>query len=337
MKKLLILAVLLLMTLAAGARENEPLLAPDGALFSVHARKASDRPDVETNATQYLVLETRRGTDIRTQIIPATNSKGAHGSAAMAYDTESKSLFVFWLHDTGTTASELLFASLDSSGVWSEATAFGMPYNVRENLRIAVTSKVLDKGEGRLVPGLSVHATWWEFDSQRVDGSWSAQYALLAIENGKVAEIEFFDLNGLIKGQKGENAGDVTTASVLRHPQLFPAATQDSMLVIYGDLATNMIHQARIFPVKGNGRLRVPVGRRETTGVSAPRMNISAYASVGSAYGDVDRMAFYAREGDELHYSILRNNAWTDTQTITLDAQITAPAAVEAIRRLLNH
>jgi hypothetical protein len=336
MKKLLILAVLLLMPLAAGARENEPLLTRDGALFSVQTQQSSETPDVETLATQYLVLETRRGADIQRQMIPATNSKGAHGSAALAYDAESKTLFVFWLHDTGTTASELLFASLDSSGVWSEATAFGMPYNVRENLRIAVTSKVLDKGEGKLVPGLSVHAAWWEFDSQRVDGSWSAQYALLAIQNGKVAEIDFFDLNGLIHGY-GEGVGDVTTPSVLRHPQLFPAATQDSMLVIYGDLATNTIHQARIFPIKGNGRLRVPVGRRESGAVSAPSMSLSSNASVGSAYGDTDRMAFYAREGNALHYSILRDNAWSDTQTITLDAQITAPAAVEAIRRLLDH
>lgn len=337
MKKLLLIAVLLLLPLVASARENEPLLAPDGALFSVRTQLARETPNVDTNATQYLVLETRRGSEIQTQIIPATNSKGAHGSAAMAYDAESKTLFVFWLHDTGMTSSQLLCASLNAQGEWSEATAFGMPYNVRENLRIAVTRKVFDKGEGKLVNGLSVHAVWWEFDSQRVNGYWSAQYAVLAIDNGKVAEVDFFDLSSLVKEPKTESAIDVPATSVLRHPQLFPAATHDSVLVVYGDVATNMLHQARIFPIKANGRLRVPVGKRETGGVTGPRMDVAANSSMGSIFGDVDRIAFYVRDGKKLQYSILRDNAWTDTQEIALDSQITAPAAVDAIRRLLSH
>lgn len=337
MKKLLIIAVLLLLPLAAGARENEPLLAPDGSLFSVRTQRAHETPEVETSATQYLVLETRRGSEIKTQIIPATHSRGAHGSAAMAYDAESKTLFVFWLHDTGTTSSELLFSALDAQGNWSEPTAFGMPYNVRENLRIAVTRKVYDKGEGKLVNGLSVHAVWWEFDSQRVNGYWSAQYALLAVENGKVEEVEFFDLSSLVQEPATESAIDAPSTSVLRHPQLFPAPTHDSVLVVYGDVATNMLHQARIFPIKSDGRLRVPVGKRETGGVTSPRLAVAANSSMGSVFGDVDRIAYYVRDGRKLTYSVLRDNVWSDAQEIALDSQITAPAAVDAIRRLLSH
>lgn len=347
MKRLLIYAVLLLLPLFAGAREIEPLLAPDGALFSVRTQLATETPDLDIAASQYLMLETRRGGEITTQIIPATNSKGAHGSAAMTYDAESKTLFVFWLHDTGMTSSELLFASLDAEGTWSEATAFGLPYNVRENLRIAVTRKVLDKAEEKVVPGLSVHAVWWEFDSQRVDGLWSAQYAVLAIENGKVAEIDFVDLSSLVHDEKGprkeansaegDNVIDVPADSPLRHPQLFPSATQDSVVVLFGDVSTKKFHQARIAPIKAEGRLRVPTGRREVPGLPGPRINVAANSSTGSIYGDVDRIAFYVREGEKLHYSILRDSAWSDAQTIALDAQITGSAAVDAIRRLLNH
>ena len=343
MKKLLIYAVLLLLPLVASARENEPVLAPDGALFFVHEQqRADDTADAELTATQYLVLETRRGSDTASQIIPATKTKGAHGSAAMAYDSGSKTLFVFWLHDTGTTSSELLFASLDSDGVWSEATAFGMPYNVRQNLRIAVTRKMVQKSEDgspdKLVSGLSVHAVWWEFDSQRVGGFWSAQYALLSIEDGKVDEIEFFDLSSVVEGEKAADAGsDVPEDSVLRHPQLFPTASQDSVMVLFGDVNTNKLHQARIFPVKAEGRLRVPVGRRETGGLPGPRINVTANSTMGTIFADVDRIAYYVREGDKLHYSILRDNACTDPQNISLDEQMTSSAAVDAIRRHLNH
>lgn len=349
MKKLLIFAVLLLLPLVASAKEIEPLLAPDGALFSVRTQLASETPGVETAASQYLVLETRRGGDITTQIIPATHRKGAHGSAAMAYDAVSKTLFVFWLHDTGMTSSELLFASLDAEGVWSEATAFGMPYNVRENLRITVTRKVFDDAEQKVTSGLSVHAVWWEFDSQRVDGLWSAQYAVLAIDNGEVEDVDFFDLSSLVQDEKtatpdenaetaeGESAADVPADSPLRHPQLFASAAQDSVIVLFGDVATKKLHQVRITPIKANGRLRVPTGRRELPGLPGPRINVAANSTAGSIFGDVDRIAFYVRDGEKLHYSILRDSAWSDAQTINLDAQITGPAAVDAIRRLLNH
>jgi hypothetical protein len=347
MKKLLTFAVLLLLPLFASAREIEPVLAPDGALYSVHARQASETPDVETAAAQYLVLETRRGTDIHTQIIPATNTKGAHGSAAMAYDPQSKTLFVFWLHATGMTSSELVFASVDAEGVWSEPTAFGMPYNGRENLRIAVTNNVYDKAEDKVVPGLSVHAVWWEFDSQRVDGRWSAQYAVFAIENGKVADIDFLDLSSLVRDEttgtvaaasQTSTLADVPSGSVLRHPQLFAASTQDSVYVLFGDVPTDKLYQARISPIKANGRLRVPVGRRgNKPGLPGPRVHSGAGSTTGSIFGDEDRIAFYVRDGEKLRYSILRNDTWSDPQTIELDSRITSAAAVDAIRRLLNH
>lgn len=330
MKKLLTIAVLLLLPLFATARETEHVLAKDGTLFSIRTQLASETPEVATDATQYLVLDTRRGGEKTSQIIPATMRKGAHGSAAMTYDAESKTLFVFWLHDTSMLSSELLFASLDSSGNWSEATAFGKPFNVRENLRIAVTRKVHDKAKEKLVPGLSVHAVWWEFDSQRIDGLWSAQYALLAIENGQVAEVNFFDLSSLVEGEKSDQA----QASLLRHPQLFPAANHDGVVVVYGDVTTNRLHKARISPIKSDGRLRVPVGKREG-GFEAPGLDVAANSTVGSIIGD-DGIAYYVRDGNQVRYVVFRDNAWTDAQSIALDSHVTGPAAVDAIRRLLN-
>jgi hypothetical protein len=336
MKRLLLISIALLLTLSASAREIEPLLAPDGALFSIHTRLASDTPEVKTDAMQYLVLDSRRGGQMTSQIVPASLTRGAHSSAAMAYDPESKTLFLFWLHDTGTMSSELLFASLDESGTWSEATAFGARYNVRENLRIAVTRKVFDESQEKSAGGLSVHAVWWEFDSQHIGAGWSAQYAVLAIEKGRVEEVSFFDLGELTETPKAPKAVEGETESeVLRHPQLFASPTQDSVVVIYGDVATNRLRRARIFPVKGNGRLRVPVGRSEG-GIGAPRLNVNSTSGVGSIYADADRIAFYTQESNEVRYVVLHNNQWTDVQSISLDSQITGAAAVDAIRRLIH-
>ena len=335
MKRLLLIAILLLVTLGASALENEPLLAPDGSLFSIRTRLASDTPDVKTDANQYLVLDSRRGGEMTSQIVPASLSKGAHSSAAMAYDSESKTLFLFWLHDTGITSSELLFASLDDSGTWSEATAFGQRYNVRENLRIAVTRKLYDNAHAKYLGGLSVHAVWWEFDSQHVGGGWSAQYAILAIEKGRVEEVNFLDLSELPGDEPAAKNSGETAAEVLRHPQVFASPSQDSVVVIYGDVATNSLKRGRIFPVKENGRLRVPVGRREG-GFSAPRLNVNSNSGMGSIFADADRVAFYTLDRDKVSYVVLRDKAWTDVQTINLDSQITGPAAVDAIRRLIQ-
>ncbi len=337
MKKLFLVATTLLLSLVAGAREVEPLLAPDGALFSIRTQLASETPDVKSDAVQYLVLDARRDGEMTSAIIPATLTKGAHGSAAMAYDTDSKTLFVFWLHETGVMSSELVFASLDGTGAWSEPTTFGMPYNSRENLRIAVTRKIHDTDQNKLTSGLSVHAVWWEYDSQHLNAGWSAQYALLAIENGRVEEVNFLDLSRFVDEEKpAKTAAASESASVLRHPQLFTSPNHDSALVVFGHVATDRLYRARIFPVKGNGRLRVPTGRREG-GAGAPRLQVNSNSGMGSIYGDVDQIALYAADENQVRYVILRGNEWSEVRTISLDAQITAPAAIDAIRRLVTH
>lgn len=333
MKKLLVATMLLLLPVIAAARETEHVLSSDGRLFSIRAQVSSETPDVKTDSTQYLVLETRRGTEMTSEIIPASLNKGAHGNAAMAYDEESKTLFAFWLHNTGVTSSELVFASRDDAGAWSEPTTFGPRYNYRENLRIAVTRKTRDATVDKVITGLSVHAVWWEFDSEEAEGGWSAQYAILAIENGKAAEVNFLNLSRLVPGQK---SGEPATGSILRYPQLFPAATNDSVVVVFGDVATNSIQRARIFPVKGHGRLRVPVGRHEG-GMGAPGFNVAANSTVEGISGDDDALAFYVREGDQIRYIVHRNESWSDERIIALDAQVTSMAATDAIRRLLNH
>lgn len=334
MKKLLVLAALLVLPLFASAQEVENLLVPDGTLYSI--RQSDQSLGKHRNeATTYLVLTTRRGDEIRTAPVPATLTAGVHGNPAMAYDPESGMLYVFWLHYTGLVESELLFATIDPNGMWSQPTAFGQQFDYRENLRIAVTRKVIGEGD-KLQSGVTVHLTWWETDTHT--GTESAKYAVLGIENSRV-DVTYLELNDFVSPGV-EAPADLTSEelAVLRYPVLQTSQKQESVLVTFGDTTTRKLHRVRVYPVKppvSNGRIRIPVGRAEGD-VGAPKFDKVANSTLHAVSGDTDRMAFYVRDGGKLYYVLLRDGLWTSTRSITLDEQITASAAVDAIRRLVN-
>jgi hypothetical protein len=310
------------------------LLTPQGTLYTLEPRTAAATPDIETEATEYLVLTARRDDTAVSQIIPATLTRGVHTSAAMAYDSDSQMLFTFWLRQVTLMQSELLFASLSADGTWSPATAFGQQFDFRENLRIAVTRKIADSETETLVPGVTVHVVWWEFDTKK--GHEGAQYAMLAVENGSVAEVTHLSLNAFAASTREDTS--VTDLSVIKQALIVASPKQDSVLVTFGDVEMRRFHQVRISPVrppKSDGRLRVPVGRREG-GFDAPAFAVANNARMGAIFGDTDRLAFYVPRDQTISYVVLKDGKWSPSQSILLDDHITRPAALDAIRRLVN-
>ncbi len=334
MKKLLLAAALLLFPLFASA-QGDTLLTDRGILYTIQ-EQAAFAASGAANTESALLLSIRHGADIDRKLVPGTSTGGRNSNAAMAYDSESGVLYIFWLRYTAMLESKLLFTSIDRDGNWGQLTEFGQPFDYRENLRIAVTRKVLGHAD-RLESGITVHATWWETDTH--DGKESAQYAAIAIENGKV-EVNFLDLTPFLESSE---SFDFTTPredlGALRHPVLFASPKQESVLLTFGDSATKRLNRVRIYPVRppqGNGRIRIPVGRGEG-GIGAPRFNVTANSTMNALQGtDNGNLAFYVNEASTLRYVVLRNGEWTETRTIALDEQVTAPAAVDAIRRLVN-
>lgn len=332
MKRLLLALCLLVLPLAASAQMRDAVLTPDGTLFTIETVTNSDEGSANS---AHLVLRSQRGTEPTVEIVPATLTEGAHLDPTIAYDQESKTLFVFWLRHVGIMTSQLMFACRDANGTWSPAETFGRPYDYRENLRIAVTRKVTEPdGTISATPGVSVHLVWWEFNSD--DASESTQYAMLAIENGRVAGHERLDLAKLVPPSPEQPAEDVSRA-VLKQPHLFAAPTQDSVLVVFGDFASSRIHQVRVRPttVIANGRLRVPVGRGETS-TSGPKFLVAANSRVEGLAGAGDNLALYTKTRENLNYVVLKDGVWSEMHTIKLDADITSSAAVDALRRLCN-
>jgi hypothetical protein len=339
MKRLLLTLCLLVLPVLATAQPREALLTADGTLFAIESRVPAD-PDT-TAADRSLVLRMQNGSDVREEIVPATLQSGAHMEPAMAYDAESHALFVFWLRHTGITASELMFACRTGEGVWSEARVFGERFDYRENLRIAVTRRVAEEdGSISGSAAISVHLVWWEYNSRT--GREAAQYAMLAIENGEpVGEPEYLDLSPFAAAEATDEAAPEVDRAVLKQPLLFSARTQDSVSVVFGDFVTNRLHQVRVQPtrtpppVAAEGRLRVPVGRSGGN-LGGPALRVAGDSRVEGIFEDSGRMAIYTRGPERLDYAILRDGSWGAPQVVTLDEQITAGAALDALRQLVG-
>lgn len=336
MKKLLCLAALLLVTVtAAGAEPGDQLLTPDGTLFSVEIQTAVDRPDLAGDAAAMFVLTSRRGTEISEEVVPPTLTRGSHSNPSLAWEPESRTLFIFWIRHVSLLYNELLFASRSAEGVWSEPTKFGTPWNFRENLRIAVTRKADDPSTGFAVPGVSVHATWWEFDSST--GGEGTKYVMFSIDKGVAAAVDELDLSTFVAADAVPDAvpADVDQ-NLLKQPALF--ASRDRVLLTFGDLESRRLHRVTIrptLPAVPNGRIRIPVGRNEG-GIEAPQFSVAANSRVDGVSDGSDGLAFYTREGNLLRYVVYRDGAWSAQHEIAIDERVSGEAAIEALRRLVR-
>lgn len=335
MKKLLVLVALFVMPLCAAAADVQTLLVPNGTLYTIETKE--EAATEKTEGGLRLVLTTRRGSEVTREVVPATYATGAHANATLAYDPPSGVLYVFWLHYKGSLENRLLFSSVDADGVWSEATTFGDPFDYRENLSIAVTRDVLTT-DGNVQSGITVHAAWWEMDTH--SGNEGARYAILALENGKVAEINFLDLDQFLTAPKGAHTPSLTKQelAVLRQPVMSLSSKQDSVILTFGNIERERLHRVRVSvikPPKADGRIRIPVGRSDGD-TGAPRFGVAANSTMGAVQGDHDRLAFYVRDEKRVHYVLLRDGKWSESREIALDGQLTATAAIDAIRRLVN-
>lgn len=336
MKKLIVLLALLFVPLVAGAEEGNALLLSDGTFYTIHHERSVDHPEAHASSVAYLVLTARRGDNIVPEIIPATLYGGAHFNPTIAYDAESGMLFAFWIHNPSGSSTQLMFASRNAEGVWSQAASFGGYDDRRENLRIAVTRK-FDDEHGETRNGLTVHLTWWEFNYE--SHAKSAQYMMVTVKDGNVLHLESLDLGRYVtKNLEPALDEEPVDPRVLMQPMLISSPKQDSVLLIFGDLDTGTMNYVRVRPVTkvvANGRLRVPGGKREG-GQRAPMLQISEGDRLEGVYGEDGTMAFYTTSEGKLRYVMLRNGTWTPQHAITLDKQVTSGAAVDALRRLVT-
>ena len=156
---------------------------------------------------------------------------------------------------------------------------------------------------------------------------------MLSIENGRVDEVGKLDLSQFVDRN---NAGYAEIdRTVLKYPMLVPSSKQDSVLLTFGAFETQNFTQVRITPkIKGEGRLRVPIGKR-VSGFTAPRMNVNAGSSLEGVFGENDTLALYTAVDGAIRYAILNKGEWSETRTIMLDDRVSNDLAVSALRKMV--
>jgi hypothetical protein len=342
MKKVLLVLALLILPIAAFADDQrEILLTADGTLFVAEQQSSSEFHEVDSSVMGFIRLTVRRGEETKRFIVPGTLEAGLHKNPALAYDDASKTLFVFWQRSASLLHSELLFQTMDANFTWGPAAAFGNGWNYRENLRIAVTRKAdAPTADGRSttsVPQINVHAVWWESDSW--DGQESAQYAMLTVENGAVVAVGIQPLLEFVDAKEAAKRFVANSvAEVYKHPALFPSAQQDSVLVLFGELRNESFNRVRIRPSKivGNARVHIPVGKSEGAS-GAPRFNAASNSHIGTLVGGDDRVALYKIDENKLHYVMFKDGKWSEDYAVQIDGDISRDAAINAVRRLIEH
>jgi hypothetical protein len=347
MKRLFVSLALALFATAAFAQaaDRDVLVTLAGTVYTVDQGIPSSSSGVA--ATNILELAIQNGSETpQYLLVPESVSAGRHFGSVLAYDADSKTLFVLWTHMPNGTSSELLLASY-RDGKWQPAVSIDNRANhIRTNLRLGITRQVsqLQKdGTYADAPALLLHAVWWD----ETNNGGEARYAMLPIENGTLSasSVEIHSLEDFVSaGSEPFNAVDPKfNAEILRHPAIVSSPMQSTVDVVFGDTKTNTIHGVTLHPI-AETRVHIPVG----IGGGGPRggklpMSLAAPATFSSNWkGPIsvidrgDRLVF-ANAGDtSLNYITYANGTWSDVKSIAIDNRFPAEAALAAVDKMVS-
>lgn len=347
---LLVLAIALLPSGAlfaqASAPERDVLLTPEGTLYTIESESSENYPDANARSQQLLVLTSQTGDQSTKTIVPDSLEPGLHRRPALAYDSDSKTLFIFWLKTPNAMSSELLVSSYQN-GKWRSATSIlgDTPMTFRYNLRIAVTrhvAQVQRDGSFSDVPMVIVHVVWWE---STANGE-VARYAMLPVDHDALLitdpKEQIHNLSDFVSVPDSTyDVSDSFNREILRHPAILDNGTTNSVDVVFGDAQTNSFNRTTLKPIL-EGRLHIPVGRDKggrPTRMPAPQDFSSDWngriATLGSGHGG-DSLVLYTAGDSSVSYVMYSNGKWSTEKTIQLNGRLSVDAAVGALGKMLS-
>lgn len=343
--RVLLAAVFSLASFGAQAQvaDRDILLTPEGTLFTIESVWSENFDDLETTSDRVLHLTVQNGEEMETLFVPASLGGGLHNNAALAWDSESQALFVFWQKTPNPQlTSELLFASYQN-GVWSEASVVeNGSLHLRSNLRIATSSLYYEYGENETIlrrAGLVIHAVWWN----ETGFGETAGYAMLSLEKGVVRSIVTADLVDLLGDDRKIDdlfiLPEEYDRSIFRHPAIFETSGHDSVDVVFADAYTNRFHRVAIKPIKSHGVLQPPIGIWGGD-FTPPKAFYREAANSGRITvipgADRNKFVFYYRGLNNLEYLTVNGSTWSEVRSLALSDRVSAEAGVEALRRLIS-
>lgn len=336
MKRLLVALFLIAPAVFAQAQDRAILLTPNGTIYTIESRLNQDLTTPDNSSTRYLALTIQNGDNVTKTNVPASLTGGNNWQPELAFDSDSNALLVFWLWSQNTVlgTSELHFCTF-INGMWNDVASIDdVPYHFRSNLRVGVTRtiEIEDPNSGpRQVPALTVHAAWW--DTSAIGES--ARYAMISVDSGVVTDISRHALNDFINSAYMRSFTlDDASREMLRHPVVFESPDHDTVDIVFGDMTSNTIHRLTLKPVVQT-RVRIPIGVRDTS-YPGPLSKISNDTLLGAISTPPERLVFYYRNANQLKYLMFANGAWLDERSITITTDVSAEAAVAALRRMVN-
>src|SRR5690348_15594825 len=109
MKRLLLVLALAVLptTIFADAIDRDVLVTPEGTLFTVESVLNDGSAPANVKFLLKLTVQPTTGTT-QTLNVPDSLTAGMHTHPALAWDSDTQTLFVFWLKMPNPTSSELL-------------------------------------------------------------------------------------------------------------------------------------------------------------------------------------------------------------------------------------
>lgn len=337
MKRLLLIIALALCagTLFAQTEDRDVLVTPEGTVYSVESELSTD-PAIP--ARSVIELSIQNGDASSSAIVPDSVSPGTHTVPSLAYDTDSKTLFVLWLHMPNILSSELLLAAY-KDGQWQPAFSIdSQPYHIRYNPRIAITRSVsqdLPDGTSIDVPALVIHLLYWDESGKGEE----ARYALISIDKGHISDPELHPVSDFYTDTDSPATVDPSfNRQILKNPAFLENGSPDSVEILAGDLQNNTFHRVTIKP-KLETRIRIPVGR------GGPGMRVAAPASftatwsgrinvIGSTHGDA--IAFVNVDHEGVNYITYAGGTWSSSKAIATGPKLPADSALKALSKLVG-
>ena len=332
MKRLVLIVALVLLATAAfaDALDRDMLITADGTVYSVVSEPAENG----VNASLALTVQTSGGETIHS-VLPDSVDNGINGRPTLAYDEESKTLFVMWMRLPNATSSELLVAAYQKE-TWQSAISIDYKQAVRYNFSVGITRRVRQvQRDGAFAdgPALILHAAWWEQGS----GSEGPRYAVVGLGGGTVSQPDIHDLTDFV-------ARDDTPVVVvegtfnrdfLRHVAILNGPTPDAVDVLFADPRTNNFYRATLRPI-ADARVRIPVGAAPTPRLGGPKANSADWSGRTTTITSHDgKTIILASIGEEkVSYVKLHDGEWSAVQQINLTGSVTAEAAMGALARM---
>ncbi len=312
-------------------------LTEDGTFYWVDVVMV-DEGAIPANSLLQLNAQDNQG--VESSVIPGSDKIGSNFEPSVAWDETGDTLFVFWVHMPSMMATEILFTSYHN-GEWSEVISIDRDtFHYRKNLRIATTRYHLDldeEGNEVMVPGTAIHAVWWDEDG------WgeTAQYAILAFEEGAVKSIERFSLVDLIDRSEQERSAlpPGFNRAFFEVPTITPHPSADGVEVIFGDLELDVLHKIDIIPIRADGVLTIPTGVRGSEPIRPTfqfeNSTISdlEFLSGGAKSGQI---AAVWRENGSMVFSRYIDGNWSQPKSVLLNDRVSRDHVVQGLRRLLG-